>query len=55
VYYAAAGEVDAMFEALDGAYQQRDIFLPHIRYLPFFDPYRADPRYQAQLKKMNLA
>ncbi len=24
VYYAATGEVDAMFEALDGAYQQRD-------------------------------
>ena len=30
VYYAAAGEVDAMFEALDGAYRQRDVFLIYI-------------------------
>jgi serine/threonine protein kinase/Tfp pilus assembly protein PilF len=55
LYYAAAGEVEAMFEALDGAYRQRDAFLLYIRNLPFFDRYRADPRYQALLQKMNLA
>jgi hypothetical protein len=27
LYYAAAGEVDAMFEALEGAHRQRDLFL----------------------------
>ena len=54
-YYAAAGEKDAMFEALDGAFRQRDVFLVYIQSLPFFDPYRADPRFQSLLAKMNLA
>ena len=54
-YYAAAGEVDAMFEALDGAYQRRDPNLLHVQSQPFFDPYRADPRFQDQLRRMNLA
>ena len=38
IYYAATGEVDAMFEALDVAYRQRDrtfsIFKPVLRPLP---------------------
>jgi tetratricopeptide (TPR) repeat protein len=54
LYYAAAGQVDAMFEALDGAYRQRDYFMIQIQYLPFFDRYRSDPRYHALLHKMNL-
>jgi len=54
VYFAAAGEVDAMFEAPEGAYRQRDMRLFYIQNLPFFDPYRADPRYQALLQRMNL-
>jgi hypothetical protein len=37
--------VDAMFEALDGAHRQHEMFLLHIHYLPFLDRYRADPRY----------
>ena len=49
------GEVDAMFEALDGAYRQRDLFLLYIRSLPFLEAYRADPRYQTLLLRMNLA
>jgi len=54
-YYAATGEVDAMFEALDGAYRQRDRLLIDIKNTPVFDPYRADPRFQALLAKVNLA
>jgi adenylate cyclase len=54
-YYAAAGETDAMFEALDVAHRQRDALLFFIQNLPFFDPYRADPRFQALLQRMNLA
>jgi hypothetical protein len=55
LYCAAAGEVDAMFEALEGAYRQRDRMLLNIQNLPFFDHYRADPRFQALLQRMNLA
>lgn len=55
VYHAAAGEADAMFEALNGAYQRRDPYLPHCLIEPFFDPYRADPRFQALLRRMNMA
>ncbi len=54
LYYAAAGEVDAMFEALEGAFQQRDYLMIRIQDLPFFDRYRAEPRYLALLQKMNL-
>jgi TolB-like protein/Tfp pilus assembly protein PilF len=53
-YHAAAGDVDAMFEALDGARRQRDVILLNIQNEPFFDPYRADPRFQALLRRMNL-
>jgi TolB-like protein/Tfp pilus assembly protein PilF/predicted Ser/Thr protein kinase len=56
-YYAAAGKVDAMFEALEGAYRQRSLDLRNIknwRTLPFFDPYRSYPRFQALLARMNL-
>jgi serine/threonine protein kinase/Tfp pilus assembly protein PilF len=55
IFYAAAGEVDAMFEALDAAHRQREWNLVFVRNLPFFDPYRADPRWQALLRGMNLA
>ena len=55
VYYAAVGEVDAMFEALDGAYLQRDLNLSYLPNHPFFEPYRADSRYHALLQRMNLA
>jgi len=54
-YYAATGEVDAMFDALEGAYQQRERLLIHIKNERFFDPYHVDPRFHALLAKMNLA
>jgi TolB-like protein/tRNA A-37 threonylcarbamoyl transferase component Bud32/Tfp pilus assembly protein PilF len=53
-YYATAGEADAMFEALDECHRQRHAMLPYIQHIPFFDPYRADPRFQALLQRMNL-
>jgi eukaryotic-like serine/threonine-protein kinase len=55
IYYAAVAEPDAMFEALENAYRRRDMFLLGIQRIPFFDPYRADPRFQDLLTRMNLA
>ena len=54
-YYATTGEVDAMFQALEGAYQHRDTTLPRILNDQFIDRYRDDPRYHALLQRMNLA
>ena len=55
LYYAVAGDVDAMFEALDGAHRQRDMHLLVYSTPAVLRPYRADPRYQALLQRMNLA
>ena len=55
IYYAAAGEADKMFEALDAAYRRRDLYLPSLPWLPSFDPYRADPRFRNLLERMSLA
>lgn len=54
-YYAATGQVDAMFEELNTACRQHSPGLPSFHNEPVFDPYRLDPRFQALLAKMNLA
>lgn len=55
VYYANTGEVDNMFQALEGAYRERDMFLVYLQNLPFFKPYHTDSRYESLLRRMNLA
>jgi hypothetical protein len=54
-YYAVAGDADAMFEMLDLAWQERDPNLRIIGSDPFYEPHRAAPRFQALLRRMNLA
>jgi len=54
VYYSATGEVDSMFQALEGAYRHRDVFLLYSRSL-FLEPYQGDTRFQVLLTRMNLA
>jgi hypothetical protein len=54
MYYATAGDTDALFEVLHSTWERRDMFLTSVQTLPIFDPYRADPRYQSLLKQMNL-
>lgn len=44
-----------MFAALEGSYQRREPLLLDLKNERFFDPYRADPRFQSLLAKMNLA
>jgi len=55
VYYAVAGESEAMFEALEASQESREILLPRIQSIPFFEPWRAHPRFQYLLRRMNLA
>ncbi len=47
----ASGDQDAMMDALEEVYRQRDFVIP---YSPHFDPYHDNPRFQALLGKMNL-
>ena len=54
MYYAAVGDADAMFDALESAYQRREMYLLYVNRLPFFDRYRADPRYWNLLARMNF-
>jgi TolB-like protein/Tfp pilus assembly protein PilF len=48
------GEVDAAFAWLDRAVEGRDQLMMPIKSYAFFDPIRADPRFAALLRKMNL-
>jgi tetratricopeptide (TPR) repeat protein len=54
-YRATTGDVNGMFEALEGAYEKRDAFMVYIKVWPSsFDPYRADSRFQSLLQRVNL-
>jgi eukaryotic-like serine/threonine-protein kinase len=55
MYYAVTGEADRMFETLDAVSVSQPAELIFLSYHPLFDPYRDDPRFQALLRKMNLA
>ena len=47
-------EVDAAFEWLDRAYEERDGSLILVTASPEFDPLRSDPRFRALLERMGL-
>jgi TolB-like protein/Tfp pilus assembly protein PilF len=53
--YTALGEADAAFEWAAKAVQQRDPTILWIRASPVFDGLRADPRFPALLREVNLA
>ncbi len=55
IYYATAGDADAMFAALEEARQKRDVFCFQAAHFFFFDKWRDDPRFQALLEQMKLA
>ncbi len=48
------GEIDSAFEWLDRAVKVCDQYMMAIKSYAFFDPIRADPRFAALLRKMNL-
>ena len=53
--YARAGDPAHAMDSLEEAYQQRDPDLAYLKTWPAFDALRSDPRFQALLKKLNLA
>jgi TolB-like protein/Tfp pilus assembly protein PilF len=52
--YLGLAEIDAAFEWLNRAVDECDQIMMPIKSYSFFDPIRADPRFQALLRKMNL-
>ena len=52
--YLGLGDVDNAFLWLDRAVDARDQLMMPIKSYPIFDPIRADPRFAALLRKMNL-
>jgi TolB-like protein/Tfp pilus assembly protein PilF len=53
--YLGLGEIDAAFEWLDRAVEERDQLIMPIQSYAHFDPIRHDPRFEALLRKMNLS
>jgi TolB-like protein/Flp pilus assembly protein TadD len=54
VVYAARKEPDEMFKWLDTAYAMHDSGLTQLAVMPFFLPYRDDPRFTALCQKLNV-
>ena len=52
--YLGLGETDAAFEWLNRAVDECDQYMMPIKTYGFFDPIRADPRFQSLLRRMNL-
>jgi eukaryotic-like serine/threonine-protein kinase len=52
--FAALGEKDRAFEALERAYQVRDPGLLFLKVAPWADSLRSDPRYTVLLEKLRL-
>jgi len=54
VVYAGLGDSDRAFEWFEKAYEERSSHLVVFKVDPFLDPIRADPRFQALLRRMNF-
>jgi hypothetical protein len=52
--YVMAGDNARALDWLEKAYAERDPNMTYISCMPFWDPLRAEPRFQALLRQMNL-
>ena len=52
--YAAIGDLDRAFTALERAYQARSGGLIYLNLDPGYDPLRSDPRCQALVERIGL-
>jgi len=55
IIYLGLGEMDKAFDWFEKAVDEREPLMLHSHVHPNFDPLRTHPRYQALLRKMNLA
>lgn len=53
--YVALGELDAAFEWLEKAYQERRGWLAYLNIEPLLEGLRADPRFRRLVERMRLA
>lgn len=53
--YALLGEREQALAGLERSYESKDFLLPFVNPDPVFDGLRAEPRYQALLRRLNLA
>ena len=54
VVFMALGDAEHAFELLEREYRDRGIMLWLANVQPLFDDFRADPRFQALLRRMNF-
>jgi TolB-like protein len=52
--YVMTGDSARALDCLEQAYGQRDPNMPYVSCFPLYDPLRAEPRFQALLRQMNL-
>ena len=52
--YAAVGDLDKAFAALERAYQARSAGLIYLHLDPGYEPLRADPRYAELVRRIGL-
>jgi hypothetical protein len=52
---ALLGDKEQALARLEQSYENKDFLLPFVNADPIFDALRSEPRYQAVLRRMNLA
>jgi TolB-like protein len=52
--YLGMGDRDRMFNALEQAYRERDVFLPLVKIDPRFQPVLSDPRFRGLIERLGL-
>ena len=53
--YALLDEYELALESLEAGFEENDMLISYIVFMKIYDPLRDDPRFQAMLRKMNLA
>jgi tetratricopeptide (TPR) repeat protein len=53
-YYAALGEKDEAFAALNQAYENRETLIASLKVDPRLDPLRSDPRFQQLVQRVGF-